>query len=191
MFSLLWERHLEYSTYTFIRQAPLTEQPFVKNTINYAPSNWFEKMPGQVLAAVHLIIESENIDKARTHKVDKYFDQMSLIASAPVNSKAKVWSSFKLHEDGFGRFLIYQQDLSAAQSGRLVQQLLQLDTYRLMATLGLALAQEINSELNQLDLQLQQVATYIALGSDKSDRELLTQVSKIAAKVEDYRSQST
>jgi len=60
-----------------------------------------------------------------------------------------------------------------------------------MATLGLPLAQEINSELNQLDLQLQQVTTYIALGSDKSDRELLTQVSKIAAKVEDYRSQST
>ena len=191
LFSLRWERHLEYSTYTFIHQAPLTDQPFVKNAIDYVPSNWFEKMPGQVIAAVHLIIESENIDKARTHKVEKYFDHMSLVASAPVNSKAKVWSSFKLHEDGFGRFLIYQQDLSAAQSGRLVQQLLQLDTYRLMATLGLPLAQAINSELNQLDLQLQQVTTYIALGSDKSDRELLTQVSKIAAKVEDYRSQST
>jgi uncharacterized membrane-anchored protein len=113
-----------------------------------------------------------------------------LIASAPIHSQAKVWSSFKLHKDGFGRFLIYQQDLSAAQSGRLVQQLLQLDTYRLMATLGLPLAQAINSELNQLDLQLQQVTTYIALGT-KSDRELLTQVSNIAAKVEDYRSQST
>ena len=71
-----------------------------------------------------------------------------------------------------------------------MQQLLQLDTYRLMATLGLPLAQAINSELNQLDLQLQQVTTYIALGT-KSDRELLTQVSNIAAKVEDYRSQST
>jgi uncharacterized membrane-anchored protein len=191
LFSLRWERHLEYSTYTFIRQAPLTDQPFIKNAIDYVPSNWFEKMPGQVISAVHLIIQSENIDKARTHKVEKYFDNMSLVASAPVNSQAKVWSSFKLHEDGFGRFLIYQQDLSAAQSGRLVQQLLQLDTYRLMATLGLPLAQAINSELNQLDLQLQQVTTYIALGSDKSDRELLTQVSKIAAKVEDYRSQST
>jgi uncharacterized membrane-anchored protein len=191
LFSLRWERHLEYSTYTFIRQAPLTDLPFVKNAIDYVPNNWFEKMPGQVIAAVHLIIESENIDKARTHKVEKYFDNMPLIASAPVNSQAKVWSSFKLHEDGFGRFLIYHQDLSADQLGRLVLQLLQLDTYRLMATLGLPLAQAINSELNQLDLQLQQVTTYIALGTEKSDRELLTQVSQIAAKVEDYRSQST
>jgi uncharacterized membrane-anchored protein len=60
-----------------------------------------------------------------------------------------------------------------------------------MATLGLPLAQAINSELNQLDLQLQQVTTCIALGKDQDDRELLTQVSKIAAKVEDFRSQST
>jgi uncharacterized membrane-anchored protein len=191
LFSLRWERHLEYSTYTFIRQAPLTDLPFIKNAIDYVPNNWFEKMPGQVIAAVHLIIEPENIDKARTHKVDKYFDNMPLIASAPINSQAKVWSSYKLHEDGFGRFLIYHQDLSSDQVGRLVLQLLQLDTYRLMATLGLPLAQAINSELNQLDLQLQQVTTYIALGTDKSDRELLTEVSKIAAKVEDYRSQST
>ena len=191
LFSLRWERHLEYSTYTFIHQAPLTEPPFIKNAIDYVPSNWFEKMPGQVISAVHLVIESENVDKNRTHKVEQFFDNMLLIASAPLHSQAKVWSSFKLHEDGFGRFLIYQQDLSSAQLGRLVQQLLQLDTYRLMATLGLPLAQAINSELNQLDIQLQQVTTSIALGSEKTDRELLTEVSKIAAKVEDYRSQST
>ncbi len=191
LFSLRWERHLEYSTYTFIRQAPLTDQPFIKNTIDYVPSNWFEKMPGQVIAAIHLVIQSENIDKEITHRVEHFFDNMALIASAPVYSQAKVWSSFKLHEDSFGRFLIYQQDLSTAQPSSLVQQLLQLDTYRLMATLGLPLAQEINSELNQLDIQLQQVTTYLALGTDKSDRELLTQVSKIAVKVEDYRSQST
>lgn len=191
LFSLRWERHLEYSTYTFIRQAPLTDSPFIKNAIDYVPNNWFERMPGEVIAAVHLVIERENISGPITHNVEQYFDNMSLIASAPVHSQARVWSSFKLHEDGFGRFLIYQQELSAEQLGRLIQQLLQLDTYRLMATLGLPLAQAINSELSQLDVQLQQVTTYIALGSEKSDRELLTQVSKIAAKVEDFRSQST
>lgn len=190
LFSLRWERHLEYSTYTFIHQAPLTDQPFIKNAIDYVPSDWFEQMPAQVIGAVHLVIEPENINETK-HNVEQYFDNMPLIASAPVNSQAKVWSSFKLHEDGFGRFLIYQQALSPEQLGRLVQQLLQLDTYRLMATLGLPLAQAINSELNQLDLQLQQVTTCIALGTEQNDRELLTQVSKIAAKVEDFRSQST
>ena len=190
-FSLRWERHLEYSTYTFIHQAPLAELPFVKNAIDFVPNDWLANMPGQVIAAVHLVIESEAITQTSSSNIEQYFDNMQLIASAPVHAKAKVWSSFKLHEDGFGRFLVYQDGLSSEQLGRLVQQLLQLDTYRLMATLGLPLAQAINSELNQLDLQLQQVTNCIALGKDTNDRDLLTQVSKIAAKVEDFRSQST
>jgi uncharacterized membrane-anchored protein len=188
LFSLRWERHMEYSTYTIIHEAPLTNLPFVKNAIDYVPSNWLEHMPGKVIAALHLVIEPS--DKAPKENIDRYFDKMRLTASAPYNGLAKVLTSYKLHDDGFGRFLVYEKALSPEQLGRLVQQLLQLDTYRLMATLGLPLAQAINSELNQLDLQLQQVTTCIALGKDSDDRELLTQVSAIAAKVEDLRSQS-
>tara|TARA_R110001583_G_scaffold46761_14_gene146593 strand:- start:1028 stop:2371 length:1344 start_codon:yes stop_codon:yes gene_type:complete len=188
LFSLRWERHMEYSTYTMIHEAPLTNQPFVKNAIDYAPNDWLEHMPGKVIAALHLIIEPHDIDSDKN--IDQYFDNMRLTGSAPYNGLAKVWTSYKLHDDGFGRFLVFEQALSPEQLGRLVQQLLQLDTYRLMATLGLPLAQAINSELNQLDLQLQQVTTCIALGKDSDDRELLTQVSSIAAKVEDFRSQS-
>ena len=188
LFSLRWERHMEYSTYTIIHEAPLTSQPFVKNAIDYVPSDWLEHMPGNVIAALHLVIEPK--DKTSETTIDQYFDNMRLTASAPYNGLAKVWTSYKLHDDGFGRFLVFEQSLSPEQLGRLVQQLLQLDTYRLMATLGLPLAQAINTELNQLDLQLQQVTTCIALGKDSDDRELLTQVSAIAAKIEDYRSQS-
>lgn len=188
LFSLRWERHMEYSTYTIIHEAPLINLPFIKNAIDYVPSDWLEQMPGKVIAALHLVIEPN--DKAPKENVEKYFDNMRLTASAPYNGLAKVWTSYKLHDDGFGRFLVFEQALSPEQLGRLVQQLLQLDTYRLMATLGLPLAQAINNELNQLDLQLQQVTTCIALGKDSNDRELLTQVSTIAAKVEDLRSQS-
>ncbi|MGV2871642.1 DUF3422 family protein [Colwellia sp. E150_009] len=188
LFSLRWERHMEYSTYTIIHEAPLTNLPFIKNAIDYVPSDWLEHMPGNVIAALHLVIEPKNMTSETT--IDQYFDNMRLTASAPYNGLAKVWTSYKLHDDGFGRFLVFEQALSPEQLGRLVQQLLQLDTYRLMATLGLPLAQAINTELNQLDLQLQQVTTCIALGKDSDDRELLTQVSAIAAKIEDYRSQS-
>ena len=82
--------------------------------------------------------------------------------------------------------MIYQQDRTSEQLGGLVQRLLQLDTYRLMATLGLPLAQTINSELNQLDLQLQEVTTCIAFGTEKNDRELLTQVSTTFTMLNNY-----
>jgi len=199
LFSLRWERHMEYSTYTIIREAPLTAQPFVKNAIDYVPADWLEHMPGSVIAALHLVIENDkkySTNNNNEHFIGHYFDNMRLIASAPSNGLAKVWTSYKLHADGFGRFLVLEQALSPEQLGRLVQQLLQLDTYRLMATLGLPLAQAINGELNQLDIQLKQVTTGIALEQsitlekNNDDRKLLEQVSAIAAKVEDFRSQS-
>lgn len=186
LFNLRWERHMEYSTYTITREAPLTDKPFVKNAIDYVPSDWLEKMPGEVIAALHLVIDAnEGDDSMACH-----FDNMRLIASGACNNLAQVWTSYQLHADGFGRFLVSEKSLSPEQLGRLVQQLLQLDTYRLMATLGLPLAQTINSELNQLDLQLQQVTTHIALDQGNDDRQRLAQVSAIAAKVEDLRSQS-
>lgn len=189
LFNLRWKRHLEYSTYTFIREAPLTRQPFVKNAIDYVPADWLEGMPGQVVAASHLVVESEAEDN--NVKVDHYFDKMLLIGSAPINGQSKVWTSFKLHDDGFGRFLVHEDGLSPAQLGRLVQRLLELDTYRLMATLGLPLAQDINAELTQLDISLKEVTTQIASqDATPLDRESLVQVSSMAATVEDFRAQS-
>lgn len=188
LFRLRWERHMEYSTYTFIHEAPLTNSPFVKNAIDYVPSDWLEHMPGKVVAALHLVIEPQTSETDKN--INQFFDNMRLIASAPYNGLAQVWTSYKLHDDGFGRFLVFENTLSAEQLGRLIQQLLQLDTYRLMATLGLPLAQAINSELNQLDIQLKQVTACIAQDNASDDRILLAQVSAIAAKVEDFRSQS-
>ncbi len=204
LFNLRWKRHMEYSTYTFIREAPLTQSPFIKNAIDYVPTDWLENMPGQVVAACHLVVESKESEaknsKCQTNEttpdeaeqnIDHYFDKMQLIASAPINGLAKVWTSFKLHDDSFGRFLVYENGLSTAQLGRLIQRLLELDTYRLMATLGLPLAQEINAELTQLDMQLKEVTTQIASQEATSlDRESLAQVSAMAAKVEDFRAQS-
>ncbi len=187
LFSLRWERHMEYSTYTIIHEAPIAGELFSKNAIDFVPSDWLEHMPGEVIAAMHLVVESQQ----QSNPIEQYFDNMRLIASAPMNGLAKVWSSFKLHDDGFARMLVHAPSLSPEELGRLVQRLLQLDSYRLMATLGLPMAQAINGELNKLDLQLQQVTKCIAV-SDKNidDRKLLAQVSAIAAKVEDFRAQS-
>ncbi len=188
LFSLRWERHMEYSTYTIIHEAPLTNQPFIKNAIDYVPSDWLEHLPGEVVAALHIVVEAKVSEQDKD--ISHYFDSMRLTASSPYHGLAQVWTSYKLHSDGFGRFLVFEKTLSAEQLGRLIQQLLQLDTYRLMATLGLPLAQAINSELSQLDLQLKQVTACIAQDNTRDDGALLAQVSAIAAKVEDFRSQS-
>lgn len=188
LFSLRWERHLEYSTYTFIHEAPLTAAPFLKNGIDYVPDDWLAQMPGEVIAALHLVTEPAAAEESR---VAEHFDNMRLVGSAPMQGAARVWTTFKVHGDGFGRFLVFDQELSPSQRGRLVQRLLELDTYRLMATLGLPTAQEINAELTRLDLQLKQLTARIAeVGEGGGDRLLLVEVSAMQALIEDYRAQS-
>ncbi len=192
LFNLRWERHLEFSTYTFIHEGPLTGVPFEKNGLDYVPKEWLEKMPGQVVVAVHMVLESSGDEEPGISVVKDYFNNMRLIGSLPHNGSAKVWTAFRLHDDGFGRMMVYDRSLSKAQLGRLVQRLLELETYRLMATLGVPMARQINSQLNSLESELKDLTQQIALSvdEDRSDRELLSTMSDMAARTEAFRSQS-
>ena len=52
-FELRWERHTEFSTYTFIRRVlgdPL-RQP---GALTHIPSDWLAEMPGRATTALHL-----------------------------------------------------------------------------------------------------------------------------------------
>ncbi len=188
LFSLRWERHLEFSTYTFIHESSQSGAPFEKNGVDYVPEDWLKHLPGQVVAALHVVVENvHDQEEPDVMEVRDYFDNFRMVGSQPANGRAKVWTTFRLHEDGFGRFLVYDRDLSEAQLGRLVQRLLELETYRLMATLGLPLAQRVNAELNGVENQLKDLTARIAaLEEPDSDRVLLSKVSAMAARVEAY-----
>lgn len=190
LFSLRWERHMEFSTYTFIRQAARREAPFQKNAIDAVPRDWLASLPGELVAAVHVEVEGASAGNS-SESLAPVFDHMLPVGSAASAGRSQIWTSFKLHEDGFGRFLVCDDELTPAQRGRLVQRVLELETYRLMATLGLPLAQDVNAVLTQLDQQLKLLTTRIAQANlSVSDRELLAEVSSMAARVEDLRTQS-
>ncbi|MEH6625405.1 MAG: DUF3422 domain-containing protein [Motiliproteus sp.] len=192
LFNLRWERHLEFSTYTFIHEGPLSGTPFEKNGIDYVPKEWLENIPGQVVVALHAVVESSGDEEPGVEVVKDYFDNMRLIGSLPHNGAAKVWTAFRLHDDSFGRLIIYDRGLSRAQLGRLVQRLLELETYRLMATLGVPMARQINSQLNSLESELKDLTQQISQSVDeeRSDRELLSKMSGMAARSEAFRAQS-
>ena len=192
LFELRWERHTEFSGYAFIRSGQREGAPFSENAIDLLPQNWINQLPGQVVAAFHLLIDdASEVDEPPVEEVAKGFDGLRLVGSQPANGKASVWTSFRLHGDGFGRFMVYNHGLNPSQLGRMVQRFVELETYRLMATLGLPLAREISPQLHQLDLELEQVTQQIAqIGSVEQERELLDRLSAMAAKVEASRARS-
>ena len=57
--------------------------------------------------------------------------------------RPRIWSNFRVHEDGFGRLLVQDRGFkSGGDTSRLVQRIQEMGNYRNMALLGLPLAHE-------------------------------------------------
>ncbi len=183
-FEFRWERHTEFSTYTFIRAND--GQNELEFALTFIPKDWLSKLPGELVVALNMKVQrGEGEEAADQH----FFEGQRQVGSWVANGKAKVQTSFRLHSDGFGRFLVTDMGLNPYQTGRLIQRLLELETYRLMALMGLPVARALGSEVTQMESQLACLNQRIAqIHSEADERDLLTQLSLIAARIEQVRS---
>jgi uncharacterized membrane-anchored protein len=189
-FELRWERHTEFSTYTFIRKVlgdPL-RQP---SALTHIPGDWLAKMPGKATTALHLAFSSAEgaLDPS---DLDRYFEKQALRGGVVRQGTAYLYSSFRLHSDGFGRIVLQARDLTSLQAGRLVQRVLEVETYRLMALLALPVARRITSEVTAMEGELARINQELAQEQDEPGQQaLLGRLSNLAARVERHRSDTT
>ena len=189
-FELRWERHTEFSTYTFIRRVlgdPL-RQP---GALTHIPSDWLAEMPGRATTALHLAFSCAegSLDPS---ELDRYFEKQPLRGGVVRQGTAYLYSSFRLHSDGFGRIVLQARDLKPLQAGRLVQRVLEVETYRLMALLGLPVARRITPEVTAMEGELARINQELAHPEGEADQQaLLDELSSLAARVERHRSDTT
>lgn len=183
-FEFRWERHTEFSTYTFIRA--IDEQKEQEFGLAFIPKDWLNRLPGEIVVALNIRVQNKDMNEAQQ---SHFFEGLRPVGSYVANGKAKVLNSFRLHSDGLGRCLVINKGLTEYQAGRLIQRLLELDTYRLMALMGLPVARELGSEVSEMESQLAEINQKIAeIQNEEDERALLKRLSIIAAKVEQHRS---
>ncbi|MCY0965854.1 DUF3422 family protein [Parathalassolituus penaei] len=182
-FELRWERHLEFSNFTFIVH---DSEPFAADTLAFIPKDWLANMPGELVVAVNLAV----VDKVPDDKeLYRWFEGQRVSGANVMDGKATVWTAFRLHSDGFGRILAVNKSMNASENGRLVQRLFELETYRLMSLLALPVARRMGNELGRVQGSLAQLNLSISQLEDRQDeRELLKSLSRLAADVERDRS---
>lgn len=190
------EKHLEFIAYTFTSRCDDAEAPFAHSCVGGLPEAWLAGLEGQIITAFHVtVLDVAESGEPDIPQVKQYFDDMRLIGSQPSQGAVQVWTTYQLHDDGYGRFLVYNREMSASQLGRLVQRLVEIETYRLMTLLGLPLARSISPQLRQMDLQLAELTQTLAQGEQQEGFEdaqhLLGRLTDIASQVEAYRAQST
>ncbi len=181
-FEFRFERHQEFYTITFLRRAEGLAA-FRDTALELVPEDWLVGLPGVVVAAIHLFIDRR--DPPDAAEVDRLFEGQRVRASRVMGGAALVWTDWLPHGDGFDRFYVVDCGLDPARAGRLVQRLLELDTYRMVAFLGLPMARRIAPRLEEIEIRLAELTNRIeAARSLEDERALLSELFALAGGTE-------
>jgi uncharacterized membrane-anchored protein len=189
-FRLQWEAHTEFATYTFAEHRadslPLSDA-FDQVPLRHLPERWLHSLQGTLMAATHVVIEQF---EASLPEMRAVFGANLLVGTDSQNL-AKVWTDFAIAPDGFGRVVVQDCGMQYQQAGRLVQRVLEIETYRMMALLGLPPAQQAGPVLNGIETELARLSAGMtdsteALSPDTPDdeRDLLQKITALAARME-------
>lgn len=190
-FYLRWERHTEYSTYTFYREG-VFDEPFAQPAISYIPKEWLVKLPGELLVATHIALEDRRRPGRSMSELADLFSSNTIIGSKVSAGSASVWSDDQIHPDGFTRFLVHDDNLRSRQVSRLVQRLLEIETYRMLAILPLSMTREIIPQLEQYEDQLiELMTTNTTSNSIEDEQQLLVKLTALATEIERISAQSS
>jgi uncharacterized membrane-anchored protein len=189
-FTVRWDKHMEFYTLTVMRSAAPEAEPFRHPVITLLPGDWLAALPGEAVAAFHLAVDGGDLpldDDALT----RYFEGQRLVTSEPKGGKAFFCTAFKLHSDGYGRFLIQNRGISDYQMGRLVQRVMEMETYRLFAQLSIPTAKRLAPELHRMDCELADLLARVpTIDTGEEERTLMQQLSILSTRLEIYRTET-
>lgn len=181
-------------TYTFFRPGPFVH-PFANPVLEELPEEWLREIPGEVVSAVSLALEASDMPERSQDELVALFAGNPVIGSKVVGGAGRAWSDLRIHPDGYSRVLVRDVGLSEGQTGRLARRLLEVNAYRAMALLGLPLAREVTSILSDADQRLVAVAARMAeydqTANDRSESELLAELTALAARIEGVAARTT
>lgn len=187
-FELRWERHTEFSTYTFIHRRE-DAAPFTQTALSLLPPEWLAALPGKVISGLNIDIVAMPDEVPGSDALRPHFEGQRLISSWVIDRRARLWTAWRIHSDGMGRVLVLNRGLNPCQLGRLVRRLLEIETYRMMVLLAFPLAREIAPGIAAMDAQLAEINEQInAIAGLDDERRLLGQLSQLAARIEHLRS---
>ena len=184
-FHIRWELHTEFVTWTFMR--PLAFERLGEQApapaLAAVPQDWLAGLPGQCLSSLHVwVLSIEAADAAAL--VKQMLLEDTLVASRVAGGVAELYTDFAIHADGFSRMVLLAGDLSPRRLGRLVQRLLEIETYRMAALLGLPAAREATHVLSSAERELAELASAIRSATRDDEPLLLDRLTKLAGEVE-------
>ncbi len=184
-FHIRWELHTEFVTWTFMcalageRLGEVEPEP----AFNAVPQSWLAALPGQCLSSLNLWV-TPSATLGASALIKQLLLEDSLLASRVAGGAAEVYTDFSMRSDGSSRMLLLTGNLSPRRLGRLVQRLLEIETYRMAALLGLPAARQAGAVLASAESELAELASAIRSATAQEEPLLLDRLTKLAGEVE-------
>ncbi len=184
-FRFKWERHTEFSSYSFFQHGPLEGAPFSEAAIDVVPRDWLDGLPGERLVAMQIELLDAGSPEPAAEELTKLLSVDTFAGSRVSGGAAEVWMDFAMDGAGYGRALVRDRSLRPHQAGRVVQRLCEIETYRMMALLSFPLAKSAGRELSQVRDQLTPITDRLSeIAALADQRRLLDELTGISAVVE-------
>jgi uncharacterized membrane-anchored protein len=185
LYRLRWEMHTEFVTWTFMRS--LNAEGFgerePESAMEAVPRHWVAALPGQALVSLHVwALSTQNFGSGSL--VKHVLNEDTLVASAVADGFAELYTDFAVHSDGFSRMVLLSGGVAPRRLGRLVQGLLEIETYRMAALLGLPAAREASAVLASAERELAELAQAIRFATRDDEPLLLDRLTRLAGQVE-------
>ncbi|MEQ9519222.1 MAG: DUF3422 domain-containing protein [Parvibaculum sp.] len=185
---LVWERHTEFSTYTLYEHLEAIdgdlEVRFAHAPMTMIPDHWRRDVNSELLVAINLMVRPGSIDEV-SKQAQSVFGTNTLVGGKQSGGGAAAWTDLQLDPTGCTRMLIANENLKPGRTGRLVQRLLEIETYRMMALMAFPLARAISPEISEMEEELATIAGETTnITSLEDEQEQLQQLTALAARVE-------
>jgi len=180
---LKWERHTEFSTYTFVARRHDSEY-FSDLATAHVPQEWFSAIAGKRFVAVRMELASREAAEAARQQRSRWIDGPIVVGSRVLGS-GEVYCDWSIKADGHSRFLVIDDGFREAQGGRLLQRLYEIETYRMMALLALPVARGLAVSLDGLRQSLDALMQRMDRAEGhEHDAALLRELTHLAARGE-------
>lgn len=175
----VWEKHSEGTSLTlFVHDVgpDVFLEPHSSADVKGA-LEWAQSMPGEIVRSTRIWI-AENDDQ-----IEAILPNLNLVrgelVSCNLGRKIRMWSDFRIKDDGFGRLLVATNGAEPVEVTRQVQRVQELGNYRNRALLGLPVARDCWPKLDEAEGKLRDLAARIE-DPDENDDKLTDTLSKLS-----------
>ncbi len=203
-----YECHTEFISLTLIYPNKIENKNkpklFDENFLNLLPIDFLENFPGVHFLSTWIEMAPSNFN-FKPIDIEEFFYHDNFAGSNVAEDGANVFMSFKSDRteflgSGFRRVFIQNKNLRTRRTGRLLQRIVELETYQVLSLLGLPQVRHETLNLSNLEKQITEITKSVSKTAKKNLNKKsiaypdyqkdLNELSYVVAKIEEIDSSS-